>query len=232
MKRKHLPLSWIIPFLIAGVLWETLAQPTVLPPLSAVLARLALRLGPELFRPVASTLLLAMVAYGLALLVGLPVGALLRRSEGIRRSLTPFLWFCALAAGLTNLQINGPLAMAADHNVAAAVGLSFLPALLLLLLPDTVRAPVGINLRLSWVGAWSVMLWHGIVPGLSESLPLMTNLAADPADRLAVLLLGGIIGLAVDRVIAAALTSRAPESSQVGNVVRAREYPYIRGIRG
>lgn len=201
--------AWVLPFLAAAALWEGVGRAgivpsSVFPPFSGVVARLAAQLRGPLLPAAGVTLAGALAAFGLALLAGLPLWLWLRRRHLARRALAPLFWFLALSFGVSSVGLSPFLVVWLGLGVRTLVVETAFKAFEVILLLATTSAPLDLTVRLTWLAAWGAALagdmavnLGGVLGGLyGRAIALMDTRAV-----FAVLVAGGLAGLAVDRVI-------------------------------
>lgn len=209
-----------IPFAVLFLLWEILARvihkPFIIPPFSAVAASaLSLSLADDLIR----TVIFSLLGLLIILLVGLPLGSIIRRSNKAKWALDPFFWFLLFAIGIgtTNLV---PI-------LIVLFGLTQLPILIQsIIVPILVVALISgygsthLSIRLGFLMCLSFrfigeMIFRTSFVGMGYQFSMFSDMH-NVEMMYAIMLLMGFTGLFIDRVLL----------KYAGNLIEKKENDY------
>ncbi len=195
-----------IPFAVLFLLWEILArmihQPFIPPPFSAVAASaLSLSLADDL----ASTLGYSLLGLLIVLLVGLPLGSTIQRSNKAKWALDPFFWFLLFALGIGATSIIPILiGMFGLTQLTILIQSIIVPILVVALISGYgyrhLAIRLGFFMCLSFRFIGEMILFGTTMVGMGIQFSIFCNLHY-VEEIYAVMLLMGFTGLFIDRVL-------------------------------
>ncbi len=200
--------KWIyhtIPFVVLFLFWEILArvihQPFILPPFSAVAASaLSLSLADDL----ASTLGFSLLGLLITLLVSLPLGLIIQRSNKAKWALDPFFWFLLFAIGIGTTRLVPILIwMFGLTQLSVIIQSIIVPILVVALISGygsshlAIRLGFLLCLSFQFIGE---MLFGTTIVGMGSQFSMFSHLH-NVEMMYAIMLFMGFTGLFIDRVL-------------------------------